>query len=99
MHDQLAVGGYRQLLVANTNMRQQFAKLIEREIAAAKAGKHAAITIKCNGLDDKCMVRMLHEAAAAGVRVDCIVRGVCSLRPGVPGLTESLRLVSIVGRY
>mmetsp|Transcript_7526 Transcript_7526/g.21316 ORF Transcript_7526/g.21316 Transcript_7526/m.21316 type:complete len:920 (+) Transcript_7526:297-3056(+) len=99
MHDQRAVGGYRRLLVANTNMRSEFVRLIEAEIDAAKAGHHAAITIKTNGLDDKRMVRLLHEAAAAGVRVDCIVRGVCSLRPGVPGLTDNLRVVSIVGRY
>jgi polyphosphate kinase len=53
MHDQVAVGGYRRLLVANTNMREQFTRLIEAEIENAKLGYHAAITIKTNGLDDK----------------------------------------------
>eukprot|EP00873_Tetraselmis_striata_P018549 jgi/Tetstr1/438813/TSEL_027322.t1 len=99
MHDQVAVGGYRRLMVANTNMRDQLMRLIEAEVESAAQGYHAAVTVKCNGMDDKRMVRSLYEASAAGVRVDAIVRGVCSLRPGVPGLSENMRVLSIVGRY
>ena len=82
-HRQLA---YRQLLVAPGTMRKEFVRLIDREISHAKQGLPAGIVIKCNGLDDQVMARKLYEAAAAGVKVECIVRGMCRIRPGVPGL-------------
>lgn len=80
---QSAVGGYRKLLVANEYMKTEFLALIDREIANADAGLPAALCVKVNGLDDKAMCAKLYEASQRGVRVDCIVRGVCRLRPGV----------------
>lgn len=99
MHDQAAVGGYRKLLVAREFMRDQFGHLIDREAVAAASGKPAAICIKVNALDDKQLVRKLYEAAAQGVRVDAIVRGACRLRAGVEGVSETVRVVSVVGRF
>jgi len=99
LHNQVAVGGYRTLLVAKEAMRGQFAALLEAEVAAARRGQLAAVCIKVNGLDDKTLTRKLYEAAAAGVRIDAIVRGICRLRAGVPGLSEGVRVVSVVGRF
>jgi len=92
-------GEYRKLLVAPNNMRNQFVDLIDQEIANAKAGKPARITVKVNGLDDKVMVAKLYEASIAGVQCDCIVRGICGVRPGVPGLSENIRVISIIGQF
>jgi polyphosphate kinase len=99
LHLQSAVGGYRKLLVANVYMKKQFLELIENEIQNAKRGLRAAVLVKVNGLDDVDLVEKLYEASSAGVRVDAIVRGVCRLRPGVKGLSENIRVVSIVGRF
>lgn len=77
---------YNKLLVAPGTMRMEFCRLVDREIANALAGLPASIVVKCNGLDDEVMVRKLYEACKNGVRVDCIVRGMCRLRPGIPGL-------------
>ena len=99
LHLQSAVGGYRKLLVANVYMKKQFLGLIENEIQNAKRGLRAAVLVKVNGLDDVDLVEKLYEASAAGVRVDAIVRGVCRLRPGVKGLSENIRVVSVVGRF
>lgn len=95
-HRQLA---YRKLLVAPHAMRRQFAELIDIEIAHAKAGRQASITAKMNGLDDNILVQKLYQASQAGVRVELIVRGICRLRPGVPGISDNVRVVSIVGRF
>jgi len=99
LHKQDAVGGYRKLLVAPAYMRQQFVEMIEREIENAKAGRHAAILVKVNGLDDRVLVSKLYEASQANVRVDCIVRGMCRLRPGVEGVSENIRVISVLGRF
>jgi polyphosphate kinase len=99
LHRQHAVGGYRKLLVAQIFMRDQFIQKIDREIENAKAGKHASILLKVNGLDDRALVAKLYEASRANVRVDCIVRGVCRLRPGVKGMSENIRVISVLGRY
>jgi polyphosphate kinase len=90
---------YRKLLVAPNAMRRQFCELIDAEIAHAAAGRPAAITAKMNGLDDRVLVEKLYQAARAGVRIDLIVRGICRMRPGVPGLSENVRVVSIIGRF
>ena len=95
-HRQLA---YRKLLVAPHAMRRQFAELIDNEIAHAKAGHPASVTAKMNGLDDNLLVQKLYQASQAGVRVELIVRGICRIRPGVPGVSDNVRVISIVGRF
>ena len=90
---------YRKLLVAPNAMRRQFCELIDVEIANAKEGRPATITAKMNGLDDRLLVEKLYQAAAAGVKIDLVVRGICRMRPGVPGLSENVRVVSIIGRF
>jgi polyphosphate kinase len=90
---------YRQLLVAPVNLREKLTELIERETAHAKAGQPARITAKLNRLADANIIQALYEASAAGVEIDLIVRGICMLRPGVPGLSENIRVRSLVGRF
>ena len=88
-----------ELLVAPFNMRGRFIELIRREVAHARAGRDGAIMVKVNGLADRGIIAALYKASQAGVRIDLIVRGICSLRPGVPGLSEGIRVVALVGRY
>ena len=90
---------YRELLVAPVSLRSGLAQLIEREIAHAEAGQPARIIIKVNAITDAEIVRLLYRASQAGVRVDLIVRGVCVLRPGVPGVSDHITVRSIVGRF
>ena len=90
---------YRKLLVAPANLRQRFIELIEREAAFAAAGRPARIVAKMNALVDADTVHALYRASQAGVDVDLIVRGICCLRPGVPGASDRIRVVSIVGRF
>jgi polyphosphate kinase len=90
---------FKKLLVAPINMRQRFLELIQREVEHQKAGRGGHIVAKVNALEDKQMCRALYDASAAGVRMDLIVRGVCRLRPGLPGHSETIRVISIVGRF
>nr|XP_024395668.1 uncharacterized protein LOC112291913 isoform X5 [Physcomitrium patens] len=95
-HRQVA---YLKLLVSPGTMRNEFVWLIEREIVNAQMGKPASIIVKCNGLDDQVMVTKLYEASKAGVKVDCIVRGMCRIRTGIPNVSDNIRVVSIIGRF
>jgi polyphosphate kinase len=90
---------YRKLLVAPVNLRERLTSLIERETAHAKAGRPARIIAKLNRLADEQIIESLYEASRAGVEIDLIIRGICMLRPGVPGLSENIRVRSIVGRF
>jgi polyphosphate kinase len=87
------------LLVAPMQMRSRFAELVEREIANHELGRPARIVCKMNQLEDREMCLLLAQASQAGVPIDLIVRGLCCLAPGVPGLTENVRIRSIVGRF
>jgi len=90
---------YEPLLVAPLTLADRLVDLINREAEHAKAGKPAAIIAKMNGLIDRRTVEALYAASQAGVEIDLIVRGMCSLRPGVKGLSERIRVRSIVGRF
>jgi polyphosphate kinase len=90
---------YDQLLVAPFSMRDGFTKLIDREIALAQSGAGGRIIAKMNSLEDKKITEKLYQASQAGVKITLIVRGFCCLRPGVPGLSENINVISVVGRF
>ncbi|MEZ5424986.1 MAG: polyphosphate kinase 1 [Pyrinomonadaceae bacterium] len=90
---------YHQILVAPINLRQRMLKLINRETKNKRNGKDAQIIVKINSLTDDKIVRALYQASQVGVSIDLIVRGICVLRPGIEGLSENIRVVSIVGRF
>jgi len=90
---------YRKLLPAPKVLKPGLLARIEREIGHAKAGKPTLIQFKMNALEDKDVTAALYRASQTGVKVDLIVRDTCRLRPGVPGLSETVRVVSIVGRF
>jgi polyphosphate kinase len=91
--------GYRKLIVAPTGMRKRLVDLIRREIAHAGAGRPARIFAKMNALVDAEIIALLYEASRAGVTVDLLVRGISCLRPGIPGVSDRIRVVSVVGRF
>jgi polyphosphate kinase len=90
---------FRNLLVAPRNMRQRFTEMVGREAENAKAGKPARIIAKMNSLVDADLIGHLYEASQAGVDIDLIIRGICCLRPGIPGMSDRIRVISIVGRF
>ena len=90
---------YRQLLVAPINLRDRMVEMINRETANKENGKDARIIVKINSLTDDKSIRALYRASQAGVKIDLIVRGICVLRPGIKGLSENIRVISIVGRF
>ncbi len=90
---------YQKLLVAPRYLRPRLGELIEREISHAKAGRSARIIAKANGLDHPEMIKLLYRASQAGVKIDLLIRGICSLKPGVPGVSETITVTSIVGRF
>jgi len=90
---------FRSLLVAPIQLRARLSELIAREAEHARAGREARIVIKLNAITDDQMIRVLYKAAQAGVSVDLIVRGICCLRPGIPGVSDNIRVRSIVGRF
>jgi len=91
--------GYRKLIVAPRGMRERFIAMIRREIAHQRAGAPARIIAKMNALVDPDVIAALYEASGAGVPIDLIIRGICCLRPGLPGVSDSIRVISIVGRF
>jgi polyphosphate kinase len=90
---------YRRLLVAPRFLRSGLTELLKREIDEAKAGRLGHVIVKCNSITDRAVISALYDASRAGVRVDLIVRGACSLVPGVPGVSENITVRSVVGRF
>jgi polyphosphate kinase len=90
---------YQELLVAPLTLRERIVRLIEEQTEKAKGGEPAFITCKTNSLTDPQIIELLYEASQDGVRIDLIVRSICCLRPGVEGVSENIRVVSLVGRF
>ena len=90
---------YDRILVAPHSVRQGLIDRIHREITHKKAGRAASIRFKCNSIVDESIIDALYLASRAGVKVDVWVRGICAIRPGVPGLSENIKVRSILGRY
>jgi len=90
---------YRKLLVAPISLRHRFEELLQREIDHQKAGRPAHLILKMNSLVDRKMIQLLYQASQAGVKVDLLVRGICCLRAGVPGVSDNIQVTSIVGRF
>ena len=92
-------GEYHRLIVAPKGLRTGLVSRIEREIDHVKSGHNGHIRIKCNSIVDETIIDALYRASQAGVKVDIFVRGICALRPGVPGYSENIRVRSVLGRF
>jgi polyphosphate kinase len=92
-------GRYRKVLVAPKFLRDGIIEEIDETIAAKQRGERARIAMKMNALVDRGCIKALYRASMAGVQVDLNIRGICRLRPGVPGVSENIRIVSVVGRF
>lgn len=90
---------FRKLLIAPINLREKMLAMIEREIEHHRQGRPSRIIVKINSLTDTKIIRTLYEASQAGVMIDLIVRGICCLKPGLPGISDTIRVISIVGRF
>ncbi len=90
---------FRAVVVAPVQLRARLGELIDREAEHARAGRPARMIIKVNAITDDQMIRVLYRASQAGVQIDLIVRGICSLRPGIPGVSDTITVRSIVGRF
>jgi polyphosphate kinase len=90
---------YRKLLVAPLTLRDRMESLIRREIDHARNGQQGKIVAKMNSLVDGKIIKLLYEASQAGVQIDLIVRGICCLRPGLPGVSDNIRVISVIGRF
>ncbi len=90
---------YRKLLVAPSSLRTGLERLIKREVARHKQAGDGYMLLKMNALEDPGMIELLYEASQAGVKIDLIVRGVCGLRPGIPGVSDTISVRSIIGRF
>lgn len=90
---------YRKLWIAPINLREQFEAMIDQETQLQLNGTQGHLIFKMNSLVDPRIIKKLYQASQAGVKVDLIIRGICSLRPGIPGLSENIRVISILGRF
>jgi polyphosphate kinase len=90
---------YRKLLVAPVNLRERMTDLIRREIDIQKDGGEGRLIFKMNSLVDPAIIKLLYQASQAGVKIDLIPRGICCLRPGIPGVSDNIRVISVVGRF
>lgn len=90
---------YRKLLVAPMTLRDRMVALVQREVEHCKQGHSSHLILKMNSLTDSQMVRVLYEASQAGVQIDLILRGICCLRPGIKGVSDHIRVISVIGRY
>jgi polyphosphate kinase len=90
---------YNEILIAPINMKSTFINKIRDEINYAKSGKRSRIIAKMNALEDEVITELLYEASQVGVKITLIVRGFCSLKPGIPGLSDNIEVISIIGRF
>ncbi|MGA2134629.1 MAG: polyphosphate kinase 1 [Bryobacteraceae bacterium] len=90
---------YKKLLVSPVNLRERFESMIRREIAIQNKGEKGHLIFKANALVDPQVIRLLYQASQAGVKIDLLVRGICCLRPGIPGVSDNIQVISVVGRF
>jgi polyphosphate kinase len=90
---------YRKLLVAPVNMRDRMIAMIRREVEHCRNGRSGRIVAKMNALVEKSVIKALYEASQAGVKIDLIIRGICCLRPGIEGVSDNIKVISIIGRF
>lgn len=90
---------YKKLLVSPVNLRERFETRVRREIAHQLRGEQGHLIFKMNALVDPQLIRLLYQASQAGVKVDLLVRGICCLRPGIPGVSDNIQVISVVGRF